>query len=337
MYLIQQLYEEDYRLKTSSSQNTAEKYEPILSLIQQNEYRWLGSVDSAIERFFMYGTIKLEHNTIKAYRTATVNFKKWLKETELNYLTLKSKDISKLIYWLVKVKVNNENRAIGVGAVAVNTTLSFIRKFYEFLRYNDIPIENPVIQDYHRLKVKSGKWRRQKGPRGEMLCKAIDDLINHIDDLRDKALFLVLKASGGRINSILSADEDNLVIGDRFDPVAQKVRLYGTLSVYDDKIDEDMTIYINSEASIAYLQYFNKRTVKKGPLFKNKYGKRISLRGVEKRLTMWCEKLKLPKLRPHDFRRAFAHRMKRLNVRLELIAKMMHHKKVTTTMIYLEE
>ena len=336
MYLIQQLYE-DYQLKTNFSQKTAEKYESIVSLIQQNEYKWLGSVDSAIERFFMCVTNKLEYNTIKAYRTADVNFKKWLKETGLNYLTIKPRDIDNLTYWLVKVKVNNETRLIGVGAVAVNTTLSFIRKFYEFLLYNDIPVKNPIIQDFHRLKVKSGKWRRQKGPRGEMLCKAIDDLISHVDDLRDKVLFLILKASGGRINSILSADENNLVIGDRFDPVAQKVILYGTLNVYDDKPDEDMTIYINSEASIAYLQYLNEQTVKKGPLFKNRYGKRISLRGVEKRLARWCEKLRLPKLRPHDFRRAFAHRMKKLNVKIELIAKMMHHKKVTTTMIYLEE
>lgn len=294
-----------------------------------NSFPQLATLKSALKYFI--NSIPKSNNTKESYRIDLNTFRKWLELTGLRYLSLKPKDITKFIGWSETKKWNRQTKQKGLSRWSINRILSAVRMFYEFLQYMGVPIFNPVIPKWHRFKGGSLPKRVSNPPSEGVIRKLLDGVTN----LRDKAIFEFYRASGARLEEILNANEEHLnFLGELNEK--DEVTLYGELKV-KGKGGKERTVYLDADASLAYLKYlkYDKPKNDNPALFPNKKGERISRRGAQDRLTFWQRKLKLPHFSMHKLRHAFGHRMKNYGMLIKDIRDLLGHKDISTTEIYL--
>lgn len=96
-------------------------------------------------------------------------------------------------------------------------------------------------------------------------------------------------------------------------------------------------IYIPQKLQVEALEWFEKNNITEGFIFKNKYGNKMTARGMSGELKKLGIKYQLnPKvIYPHSFRHRFAKSfLDRFND-ISLLADLMGHESIETTRIYL--
>ena len=233
-----------------------------------------------------------------------------------------------------------ELRKIGLSDRSLSRHLSTLRKWFSWL---EVVSKNP------RLKMSIGHI---KGPRlPNLLPRALS--VDEIDsfflqrekltkswiDYRDLALFELAYSSGLRVSELVSID----------DPAGK--RSLGSLNL--EKMEVEVLgkgakwrrLPIGEKAKNAiegWLKFREKVLFDKGgcpiksaPLFVNRFGKRLSVRGVQRRFRIHSlHSSSRLSITPHMLRHSFASHILQSSKNLRAVQELLGHANVTSTQIY---
>ena len=233
-----------------------------------------------------------------------------------------------------------ELRKTGLSDRSLSRHLSTLRKWFSWLEL--------VAKDF-KLEISISHI---KGPRlPNLLPKAlsVDEMdsfflqrkksIKSWIDYRDVALFELAYSSGVRVSELVSIDE----------PAGKKS--LGSLNL--DKMEVEVfgkgakwrRLPIGEKAKDAievWLQHreqilFDKRDlpIESSPLFVNKFGKRLSVRGVQRRFSIHSLRSSSRlSITPHMLRHSFASHILQSSNNLRAVQELLGHANVTSTQIY---
>lgn len=194
----------------------------------------------------------------------------------------------------------------------VNLKIQAINKYLEFLEKPDLKLKFVKIQRKNFL---------------ENVISYPDYLffINNLKKDKNYMWYFIVRylgATGARVSELIQVKVENVKIG------------YIDLYTKGGKIRR---IYIPKrlrESTIKWLDEINKTT---GYLFTNKYGKKITTRGLAHQLKKYAENygMDLKYIYPHSFRHMFAKKFLEKKQDIALLADLMGHESIETTRIYL--
>ena len=262
----------------------------------------------------------LSINTYKAYSIDLKYFLKFLNNHKGKKVTLKvlgSLSLRDFRSWLSSQKLNNKSLSPKTQA----RSKAAIKSFYKFLNKKKY-IKNTTIFSLQPVKI------IKQLPR-PLSFKEVIDVINISGEkkdwtgLRDKTLFILIYATGLRINEALQlnkVDVEGLDI----------IRVKGK----GGKIRE-IPLIESATASIKQLLGIEKSKYMNSPLFKGLKGKRLSPRQVQKTMEEIRNKLSLPKtVTPHALRHSFATHLLEKGVDLRTLQELLGHSSLSTTQGY---
>jgi integrase/recombinase XerC len=142
-------------------------------------------------------------------------------------------------------------------------------------------------------------------------------------DLRDRAAFELLYASGLRVSELTSLDTGDLQFSTRF------LRVRG-------KGGRERIVPFGSSAAEALRAYLAARPPAAGPaLFVNRRGGRLTARSVHRTvLRQVAAALREKGISPHTFRHTFATHLLEAGADLRVIQELLGHASLSTTQVY---
>lgn len=212
----------------------------------------------------------------------------------------------------------------GISARTLARQLSAIRTFYQFLIEKGLAFSNPA---------KSIKPPKQPKPLPKSLDvdltqKLLEQPLESWQDYRDQAIFEMLYSAGLRVAELAELD-----ISPGLDQVADGwVRVIG-------KGNKERQAPIGSEAQKALNAWLKLRSEHAKPgehaVFVNRYGRRLSVRSIQKALDERTRQAELPtKMSPHRLRHACATHVLESSGDLKAVQEMLGHANLSTTQIY---
>ncbi len=150
---------------------------------------------------------------------------------------------------------------------------------------------------------------------------------NTFQGSRDRAILETIYSAGLRISELVSLNVEDL------NEFAEAVRIRG-------KGKKERLALLGTKAMEAIEVYSAKRcavfgTVKKGALFVNKYGKRLSGRSIRRSLDKYLKLTGIDgRVSPHTLRHSFATHMLNAGADLRVVQEMLGHESLSTTQIY---
>ncbi len=194
-----------------------------------------------------------------------------------------------------------------------------IRSFYDFMnRQQLLTIPNPVA---------GGSLLRLPQPLPRHLSdQDVIRLLRVVDDLRDRAMILLMLRSGLRVSEVA-----NLTVN----AVDWRRR---KLLVFEGKGRKDRMVYISNDTLQALVVYMKKRRIgREKKMFlvqRGRYsGRPISVRGIQKRLEFYARVLGR-KISCHHLRHTMATQLLNADAPLVSIQELMGHARIKTTQRY---
>jgi site-specific recombinase XerC len=210
---------------------------------------------------------------------------------------------------------------LGHAVATINRRLATLRTFYWFLDIEcDGAPPNPVIPKRHFI------------PQGDHLPRDVEDtdveqLLDVIESPRDRAMVLLMLRCGLRVQEV-----HNLSLADLYlDPApANLPRLW-----LNGKRSSQRVVYLSHQALTALQDWLAVRpVVETEAVFVSRLGRRISVRTIQDRLTRYCRQVGV-RVSCHQLRHTFGRHMVEARVPITSIQKLLGHKSVRTTQIYL--
>ena len=245
--------------------------------------------------------------TIKSYTNNIKRFFSWL---DFQIDTVTSEDVYEYLGYL-------HNRRL--KAKSINSILNSLRKFYDFLYYEEkIKILNPVKPEYRQ---------REPKPIPRFLKdEEIDMLIASIKSRRDRAMCMLMLRCGLRVGEVAKLTLRNIDFECR--------RIF----VLNGKGPKDRIVYFSNDTYKAIQDYLKVRPstrvqrlflVEKG-LYK---GQPISLRGIQKRIEYYAKKTGLV-VSCHRLRHTMATQLLNADAMLASVQELLGHNNIVSTQRY---
>jgi site-specific recombinase XerD len=201
----------------------------------------------------------------------------------------------------------------------INCHFGCIHTFYDYLiEEEEMPLTNPVRKNYRlRLPRPLPKHLRDE---------QITVLFKEIDDMRDRAMFMLMLRCGLRVEEVARLTADAIEYRSR------------QLFVFNGKGSKDRVVYLSEDAKSALEEYMQKRRwskekrvflVQKGPL----RGKPISVRGIQKRIEHYAQRAGI-EASCHHLRHTMATQLLNADADLVTIQDLLGHSRITTTQCY---
>ncbi len=258
-------------------------------------------------------------HTIDAYKNDIDNYLNFLKNYQAEEVTIEhilSADLRLIRSWLAMRKIDD------YAATSSARGLSSIKNFYKFLHIHLGKTNNAIFAA-----------RSPKKPKPLPRALSIDDTFMSIDSiedfaqnnwlaLRDKALLLLIYASGMRISEALSITKNHL-LEDHIKILGKgnKERLIPWIPISKKLIERYMEI-------VPY-------DVSSGQIFLSKRGKPLIRATFSKQLIAMRRGLGLPEhMTPHAFRHSFATHLLGNGADLRAIQELLGHRSLSTTQRY---
>lgn len=260
-------------------------------------------------------------------------FLRWLRRKAPHTSTAKhyGNDLELFFAWLGKscweVKVQDVDQYIEHShaqrhAIAtVNRRLAALRAFYHFLviQHEDAP-HNPVIPKRHFIR------QGQRLPR-DVEDALLEELFAVIDDVRDRAMFLLMLRCGLRVGEVR-----NLSLGDLYLEPAwgslPRLWLHG-------KGGGQRVVYLSAQALTALQTWLESRPVgQDDAVFLNRFGRRLTVTGIQDRLAKYCRKAGIW-ITCHQFRHTFGRHLTEARVPVTSIQRLLGHSWLRSTEVYL--
>ena len=280
-----------------------------------------------MKEFIDYLKFELNYSqhTIRAYQSDLAQFFQWMDII----ITEKASDFYGSLQRVDLIRVREYLQNLYDQRLSKRTILrklSAIRSFYKYLKREGFDVENKVAL------LSSPKIGR-KIP----LFLTIDEVYRLFDftpsnfwELRDKAIFEVLYATGIRVSELVFLNEDQIDLSEF------TIRVFG-------KGKKERIVPIGRKAVGILKEYLpgkrrfqNKCGVQEiSPVFINKYGQRLSSRSVARMCKKYFHKAGIAdSASPHSLRHTFATHLLDTGIDLRTIQEMLGHVNLSTTQIY---
>jgi integrase/recombinase XerD len=211
------------------------------------------------------------------------------------------------------------------SAKTANGKINLYKQFYEYLKREGVVKQSPFVA------VMYGKTPDQDI--GAVMSVAmVVQLLEVISNIRDRAMFELMYASGLRISELVNIKVNNIHVKDRFVQVMGKGRVERIVPVGD----------IAMSYVVEYIQHHRPDLVtakSQGFLFLtrtgSKMGSQMSNSAFYQMMMRYMAKAGIAKVySPHSIRHAFATHLMNAGVDILTISKMLGHRSVNTTDIY---
>jgi site-specific recombinase XerD len=210
-----------------------------------------------------------------------------------------------------------ENQAIGT----VNRRLAAMRSFYQFLiMQGDFTTGNPVIPKRHFIR------QGLRLPR-DVEDKIIARLFAVIQQPRDRAMFLLMLRCGCRVGEVRNLSMNDLYLEPSSGSLP-RLWLHG-------KGSYQRVVYLSDQPLTALKSWLSVRpAVRDVAVFTNRFGKRLSVTGIQDRLATYCHKAGLW-MTCHQFRHTFGRHLTEARVPITTIQRLFGHARLKSTEVYL--
>ena len=209
----------------------------------------------------------------------------------------------------------------GHAIATINRRLAALRPFYHFLEIElEDPPANPVLPKRHFITV------------GQRLPRDVQDgdikrLFAVIEAPRDRAMFILMLRCGLRVGEVR-----NLSLADLYLNPSQgslpRLWLHG-------KGDSQRVVYLSSQPLSALNTWLEVRSSVESPaVFLNRFGRRLTVTGIQDRLASYCHKAGLW-ITCHQLRHTFGRHLTEARVPVTSIQRLLGHARLRTTEIYL--
>lgn len=208
----------------------------------------------------------------------------------------------------------------GHAIATINRRLAALSAFYRFLQLNGTtPPVNPVIP------------RRHFVHQGRRLPRDVDEarlekLLTIVTSPRDRTMFLLMLRCGLRVGEIrqLSMIDLDLQPAPGFLP-----RLW-----VKGKGGKQRVVYLSQQALTALKEWLAVRPTGSDPaVFLNRFGCRLSVAGIQKRLAKYCRQAGIW-LTCHQLRHTFGRHLTEAQVPVTTTQRLLGHAQLRTTQIY---
>jgi site-specific recombinase XerC len=208
----------------------------------------------------------------------------------------------------------------GHAIATINRRLTALRSFYQFLE-NEIesPPVNPVIPRRHFIR------QSYRLPR-DVTDATLDRLFAVITTPRDKAIFLLMLRCGLRVGEIRCLSLADL---DLQPPPGQLPRLW----IYG-KGGKQRVVYLSPQALAVLNEWLAIRPTSPDlAIFLNRFGHRLSVTGIQKRLAKYCRQAGIW-FTCHQLRHTFGRHLTEAQVPVTTTQRLLGHAQLRTTQIY---
>ena len=210
-----------------------------------------------------------------------------------------------------------QGHAIGT----VNRRLCALRSFYQFLYLHDETVTgNPVIPKRHFIRP------GQRLPR-DVEDKKLEALFAVITNIRDRAMFLLMLRCGLRVGEVRNLSLNDLYLEPSSGSLP-RLWLHG-------KGSYQRVAYLASQP-LAGLRTWLECRPNSGDeaVFVNRFGRRLSVTGIQDRLAKYCHKAGLW-VTCHQFRHTFGRHLTEARVPVTSIQRLFGHARLKSTEVYL--
>lgn len=210
----------------------------------------------------------------------------------------------------------------GLRKASIERKIASVKSFFLYLYRSDVIGSNPA----GRLTFPKRETRLPKF----LYLKEYDALmnfpVNNIFDARDRALISLFFSTGCRISELQGAMLGDLDMND------------GILKV-TGKGSSERIVFLTDEARQCMNDYMKLRTVKfrikQGPVFINRFGGQITVRGMYDIIIKRGRAAGLShKLTPHTLRHSFATELLNRGADIRAVQEMLGHSSLSTTQVY---
>jgi len=212
----------------------------------------------------------------------------------------------------------------GYSKATVARKLATLRSFYKYLvRVELIPSSPVSVIRTPRQDKRLPKCLDVQQVEALLMAPDVSTLLG----ARDRAVLETIYSSGLRVGELVSLNVEDL------DEFSQALRIRG-------KGKKERLVPLGSHAAAAIDHYLRLRTTDRGPprrgaLFVNRAGWRLSDRSIRRRLEKYLQVAGIPvHVSPHVLRHSFATHMLNAGADLRSVQEMLGHESLSTTQIY---
>jgi site-specific recombinase XerD len=261
------------------------------------------------------------------------SFQKWLRRKSPQSSTPKhyGNDLTLFFAWLGKpisdVKVQDIDRFIeysqsqGHAIATINRRLAALRSFFHFLAVqSESAPSNPVIPRLHFIR------------HGLRLPRDVEDVVLArlfvgMTSPRDRAMFLLMLRCGLRVSEVRNLSMGDLYLEPTFGSLP-RLWLHG-------KGNRERVVYLSAQPLAALQNWLIVRPVVNcEAVFLNRFGKRLTVTGIQDRLAGYCHEAGLW-VTCHQFRHTLARHLTEAHVPLTTIQRLFGHRQLRSTEVYL--
>ena len=199
--------------------------------------------------------------------------------------------------------------------VTIDNIRRILSSFFSWLEDEDHIVKSPVRRIH---KVKTAKVIKDT-----YTDEALELMRDNCTSLRDVAIIDLLASSGMRVGEMVMLNIDDINFNER------ECVVFG-------KGNKERLAYFDARTKIHLQNYIDSRTDDNNALFVSLKSphERLLIGGVETRLRELGQRLKMPKVHPHKFRRTLATTAIDKGMPIEQVQHLLGHQKIDTTMHY---
>jgi site-specific recombinase XerD len=260
-------------------------------------------------------------------------FQRWLRRKAPHASTPKhyGNDLELFFAWLRKpleeVRVADVDSFIeccqqeGLALTTINRRLTALRSFYHFLIIeSETTLKNPVIPKRHFIRLGQHLPRDIQDP-------VVEKLFSVITGPRDRAMFLLMLRCGLRVGEVRNLSLNDLYLDPAFGSLP-RLWLHG-------KGGRQRVVYLSAQPLAALRVWLEIRpAVRDSAVFLNRFGKRLTVTGIQKRLMKYCQQAEIW-VTCHQLRHTFGRHMVEARTPVTTIQKLLGHACLQTTELYL--
>lgn len=210
----------------------------------------------------------------------------------------------------------------GLKRISIERKLAAIKSFFRFCTNRNYIEKNPSLKISYPMK----ETRLPRFLYLNQINRILDFPRESFLDYRDRAVLTALYSTGTRVSELSGADLVDL------DLQAGRLKVMG-------KGSSERMVFLTPDAVQSIREYLRERRVMfrepEGPLFVNRLGTRISVRGIFNIVDRRVKNAGLiDKATPHTFRHSFATEMLNRGADIRAVQEMLGHKNLSTTQVY---
>lgn len=199
--------------------------------------------------------------------------------------------------------------------VTIDNIRRILSSFFSWLEDEDYIIKSPVRR-IHKVKT-------TKNVKDTFSDEELEKMRDSCDELRDLAMIDLLSSTGMRVGEMVLLNRTDINFSERECVVLGKGA-------------KERIVYFDAKAKLHLQQYLDSRTDDNPALFVSLRApyERIKIGGIEHRFREMGERLNIPKVHPHKFRRTLATIAIDKGMPIEQLQQLLGHQRIDTTLHY---